>query len=384
MRCSMCQNEDETSFGITKRGEFYCKKCISFRGKEVSDFAKSDEDDRDFSMPFKLNKLQEEISKQMLENFLSGFDTLLWAVCGSGKTEITYKTIAEALRVRKIVCFTIPRREVVIELKERLSRVFKGYNVTALYGGHNDDVHGELICCTTHQLYRFNKTFDLTIIDEVDAFPYRDNDVLEAFLKRSNRGNYIYLTSTPSEKLLSEFSKPKKKILKLFSRHHLKPMPLPKKVLLPGFLSFIYLLFILFKYKKHDKKCLIFVGTIAKSLYLSRILSKFYDGVLYLNSKVKERAKVIKKFRSGECKFLVTTSVLERGVTFKDINVVIYACEDSVFDEATLIQMAGRAGRVKGYEEGKVIFISRVNKKGVDGAIDFIEQANETLSILSK
>jgi competence protein ComFA len=48
---------------------------------------------------------------------------------------------------------------------------------------------------------------------------------------------------------------------------------------------------------------------------------------------------------------------LERGVTFPNINVLVLEADQTVFNEATLIQIAGRVGRVTA--EGEVVFTSK-------------------------
>ena len=57
-------------------------------------------------MKYPLSKEQNELSNQIIANFKSGIDTLVYAVCGSGKTEISYGVIAYAvvaiLEYRKI------------------------------------------------------------------------------------------------------------------------------------------------------------------------------------------------------------------------------------------------------------------------------------------
>ena len=62
------------------------------------------------------------------------------------------------------VGFAIPRRDVVIELSQRLADAFKNYNVICVYGGHTANLEGDIICLTTHQLYRYEKYFDLLIL----------------------------------------------------------------------------------------------------------------------------------------------------------------------------------------------------------------------------
>ena len=66
-----------------------------------------------------------------------------------------------------------------------------------------------LVVMTSHQLLRFKEAFDLLIIDEVDAFPFRDNDMLYFALENAKKinGNLLYLTATSTDKLDKQIKK---------------------------------------------------------------------------------------------------------------------------------------------------------------------------------
>ncbi len=99
---------------------------------------------------------------------------LIWAVTGAGKTEMIFPLVEHELRRGARVLITTPRKDVVLELKPRLVKAFPDCTVTALYGGSDDRwAEGEILLATTHQLLRFHRAFDLVIIDEIDALPYK-------------------------------------------------------------------------------------------------------------------------------------------------------------------------------------------------------------------
>ena len=106
------------------------------------------------------------------------FMCYVFRVFGAGKTELVYKVIFYALSHKQTVAFAIPRRDVVIELFPRIKNAFPNSKVVTVYGGHTGSLTGDIVLLTTHQLYRYEKYFDLIIIDEIDAFPFKDNFVL--------------------------------------------------------------------------------------------------------------------------------------------------------------------------------------------------------------
>ena len=126
-----------------------------------------------------LSDVQEEASKSLVENIESKKSTLIWAVCGAGKTEIVYKAIYRAIVDKKNICLAIPRRDVVKELSERFFRDFSGYPISVLHGEEKILEESNFYIMTTHQLVKYYNYFDVVIIDEVDAFPYSGDECLE-------------------------------------------------------------------------------------------------------------------------------------------------------------------------------------------------------------
>ena len=123
----------------------------------------------------------------------------------SGKTEICLEIIKQCIQNKLTVGFAVPRRSVCVELKNRFQSIFTKNYVVAVYGGHHDVINGDIICLTTHQLFRYKAYFDLLIMDEIDAFPYKGNDVLEQMFINSVRGHHVLLSATPSKNLIKEY-----------------------------------------------------------------------------------------------------------------------------------------------------------------------------------
>ena len=270
---------------------------------------------------------------------------------------------------------------IVIYILEGLNinHIFKKNRVIVLYGGHTDILEGDLICLTTHQLFRYEHYFDLLIIDEIDAFPYHDNDVLEAILKRSIKGNYIMLSATPSDKVLKEFSKKGSAVLRLNKRFHGHPLPVPKVYVCKSLFKYYTLCKLVKKYKSRSKQVLIFCPTIDICESTYSFLKLFVSKGECVHSKKEDRSELIENFRNKRYSYLVTTAVLERGVTIKDVQVIVFDADNSIYDSHALIQIAGRAGRKKDAPTGEVAFICGNNTQEINIAIKEINKANGTL-----
>ena len=375
--CPICGNSDTRYIGI-RNGMPYCRKCITFRGQEAMDDYRIC-DKADYKLEYELTKEQSILSDQLVDNYRHGVNSLVHAVCGSGKTEIVLKVIAYAIRNQKRVGFCVPRRDVIKELYERFKYIFKQNRVIVLYGGHTDVTEGDLICLTTHQLFRYEHYFDLLIIDEIDAFPYHNNDVLEAILKRSIKGNYIMLSATPSDKVLKEFSKKGSAVLRLNKRFHGHPLPVPEVYVCKSLFKYYTLCKLIKQFKSRSKQTLVFCPTIDICESTYSFLKIFISGGECVHSKKEDRSELIEKFRNKKYEYLVTTAVLERGVTIKDVQVIVFDADNTIYDSHALIQIAGRAGRKKDAPTGKVAFICGENTEEIKTAIKEIKKANGDL-----
>ncbi len=375
--CPVCGNTDIHSIGMLN-GKPYCRRCISFKGEEV-EHKHSYPKKAPIHLEYELSPEQKELSDKLVENYKKGIDSLVFAVCGSGKTEICINIIKYALVCGEKVAFALPRRDVVIELYNRLKDIFNKNRVISVYGGHNKVLIGDIVVITTHQLYRYKHYFNLIIMDEIDAFPFKDDEVLYSMFKNSLNGHYVMMSATPSDKTIEFFSKEGRDILKLQTRFHRHPLPVPKIINGPTIILIFHLIVLIKRYLNEQKPIFIFAPTIAQCESLYFFLSKLFKSGNYVHSKRINRKEIIEGFRRGAFSYLVTTSVLERGVTVRNLQVIVYKCHTFVYDKGTLIQIAGRVGRKKDAPSGEVIFLGNKITKEMLGAIEDIKESNKSL-----
>lgn len=376
--CPRCGNRDPRFFGINK-GKIYCRKCISFIGAKAEQLP-SIPKEVTLDLHYRLSQEQKDLSDRIVSNYRQGLDTLVYAVCGSGKTEISYGIISYAMEHGLSVGFAVPRRDVVIELYWRLKEAFPMNKVVAVYGEHSSTLEGDVVILTTHQLYRYPSYFDLLVMDEIDAFPFKGNPVLIAMYKASLRGHCVMMSATPSEQIISEFKKPGHDIVELRTRFHKHPIPVPVIKERPSFEQPFFVVKKLRQYKREGKPCFVFVPSISKSEELFHLVNLFVKGGNYVNSERVGREKIIESFKKNELSFLITTSVLERGVTIKDLQVIVVGADaQRIYTSATLIQIAGRAGRKSDAPDGEVIFVSEKQTPSMESAIDEIKFCNTFL-----
>lgn len=376
-KCEICGNEDINKTGIIN-GNRYCRVCVKFSRHENKTLEHDIKGYR-YYLPYELSQEQINLSSKLITNFDSGINTLVHAVCGSGKTEIVIPLISYALKRKMNVGFAIPRKDVVIEIYDRLSDVFLDNKIIAIYGGHTSEISGDIICLTTHQLFRYKNYFDLLIMDEVDAFPFKGDDLLNRMFFKSLKGKYVLLSATPDEKLINDFSKKGYDILKLNKRFHGFPLPIPKfKKRIKPF-NYFCIFATLKRFILDRKRTFIFCPTITSCKFLFALLKIFFKNGECVYSKRKERGIIIKDFKDGKYDYLITTHILERGVTVKNLQVIVFNASHKLFDKYSLEQISGRVGRKKDAPGGEVIFIGDEENEEIKMCIESIKEKNKNM-----
>lgn len=309
---------------------------------------------------------QKAASDKVVEAIAANDELLVWAVCGAGKTEVLFAGIERALKDGKRVCIATPRTDVVLELTPRLKKVFPGIKVASLYGGSEDrHLNAPLTLSTTHQLLRFYKAFDTVILDEVDAFPYTVEEALQHAVRKARKDEsaMIYLTATPNRTWQRECRAGKRAYVTIPARYHRHPLPVPRPVWCGNWQKLLgknklpaNVLKWLNERIAAQKQVLLFVPKIAVLEKILPILRRLHPDIEAVHAEDPDRKEKVHRMRDKKLLMLVTTTILERGVTFPNIDVAVLGAEDRIFTESALVQIAGRAGRSARYPKGDVVF----------------------------
>jgi competence protein ComFA len=379
IRCARCGTADPSTFAefpCSRCGELdvYCRKClmmgrvsgctplVSWTGTDP----KFPENPNPLLWSGKLSEGQILASDRVVNAVDTNSELLVWAVAGAGKTEVLFAGIEQALATGKRVCLATPRTDVVLELAPRLEKVFPQVKMVSLYGGSEGrHEYAQLTIATTHQLLRFYQAFDVVIVDEVDAFPYSIDDSLQYAVQQSRKpqSTVIYLTATPSQKWQRECRFGKRDYVTIPARYHRHPLPVPSfewsgnwdKKLAKGKLPLNINRWIETRITS-GKPALVFAPKIATMEKILPILQKIHPLIESVHANDPERKEKVMKMRKNEIPLLLTTTILERGVTFPNIDVAVIGSEDRIFTESALVQIAGRAGRSSKFPKGDVTF----------------------------
>lgn len=402
--CRRCEAEMvETAASECRCGKdcAYCRNCIKMgKVRKCSSFYSQIEQnnfsarvDKLLAWTGKLSEQQQLASDNIIETLTAKETRLLWAVAGAGKTEMLFPGIEKALQNGERVCIASPRVDVCLELGPRIQSAFPTIPLAVLYGEMEKDYeHTQLVIATTHQLLRFKEAFDLLIIDEIDAFPFELDQSLQFAANKAQKKQsaLIYLSATPNQQMQQEVKKGKLPATILPARYHGYKLPLPQTKWCVNWQVNILKKFTKTSFGKDfhqriqsKKRFLVFAPNIKWMIELENILSKLYPAVKFesVSSRDPKRKEKVMKMREFKLHFLITTTILERGVTFPNIDVLVIGAEDRIYTESALVQIAGRCGRSADYPTGDVIYYHDGMTMAIKRAIKQISQMNRLAKI---
>ena len=395
IRCYRCNHVTAKSLGALPQGEFYCPHCINLgRVSTLNKFYHVPEPnqftiiEQVLTWKGELSPLQQQASEKISQGMAAHVQQLLWAVTGAGKTEMMFAGIAAAIKRGERIGIASPRVDVCLELFPRLKAAFANCDIALLHGRQELPYHyAQLTICTTHQLLRFYHAFDNLIIDEVDAFPYAANASLLYATKQAikENGGCLYLTATPGDALLREIKSKRLVVNYLPLRYHGHLLPQIKVRLAFGWRRRLerqklppQVIQQLQETLREGHRFLLFVPHIADLALVEAALRHSFTTFRFatVHASNPERLEKVQKMRDGDYDFLVTTSILERGVTFPEIDVYVLGADDPVFSSSALVQIAGRAGRAQSRPTGRVVFWINCNCRQVNQAISQVKYLN--------
>ncbi|MGQ5513272.1 DEAD/DEAH box helicase [Streptococcus anginosus] len=388
-RCGQAIDKEKQQLPI---GAYYCRSCLILgrvRSDEELYYFPQEEFPKANVLKWqgKLTEFQAKVSQGLVEAVTKRKDSLVHAVTGAGKTEMIYQVVAQVINQGGAVCLASPRIDVCLELYRRLKVDFT-CDISLLHGESEAYSRSPLVIATTHQLLKFYQAFDLLIVDEVDAFPYVDNPMLYHAVHQAVKveGTKIFLTATSTDELDKKVAKGELTRLSLPRRFHGNPLIVPQKIWLADFQKYLgqkklvpKLRQFIQKQRKTGFPLLIFASEIKKGQEFAEILQSTFpnEKVGFVASTTENRLEIVEKFRQKEITILVTTTILERGVTFPCVDVFVVEANHRLFSRSALVQIAGRVGRSMDRPTGELIFFHDGTTMAIEKAIKEIQEMNQ-------
>ena len=393
--CQRCGSQIEEEWHLPI-GAFYCRECLIMKrirsDQNLYYFPQERFPQQDvLKWSGQLTPFQERVSQGLLQAVDKKEATLVHAVTGAGKTEMIYQVVAKVIDQGGAVCLASPRIDVCLELHKRLQNDFS-CEIALLYGESDPYFRTPLVVATTHQLLKFYQAFDLLIVDEVDAFPYVDNPVLYHAVNNcvKENGLRIFLTATSTDELDRKVKQGELKRLSLPRRFHGNPLIVPKPIWLSNFNKYIEknglppkLKLYIEKQRKTAYPLLIFASEIKKGEKLKEILQEKFpnEKIGFVSSITADRLEQVQAFRDGDLTILISTTILERGVTFPRVDVFVVEANHQLFTKSSLVQIGGRVGRSMDRPTGELIFFHDGLNLSIKKAIKEIKQMNQEAGV---
>ncbi|AOV08520.1 DEAD/DEAH box helicase [Sporosarcina ureilytica] len=389
--CRRCENEEQSRFTTFHCAKCdgpcaYCRQClkmgrvsvctelITWTGEDLV-FA----NEHQMAWQGNLTPLQKKASAELIESNRQKKSHLIYAVCGAGKTEILFEPIYELLKEGKRVCLAAPRVDVILELEPRLKAAFPKTPIDALYGGAKPSLEpAQLILATTHQLYRFQEAFDVVFVDEADAFPYTADETLKRAVKKAAKQDapIHFVTATPSKQLIAQATQ-HAAISSIPRRFHGHPLPVPryeslwnykqkieKGILPPKLVNWIR------KRLEREQPFLIFFHHIELMEKALPIFQTVDERIQSVHAAHENRKAHVLALRNNKVPGLLTTTILERGITIPNVQVAVVGAEQQIFTKGALVQIGGRVGRAVTYPDGDFVLFHH----GISNAMDDARQ----------
>lgn len=290
------------------------------------------------------------IQEQSFSLIRSGKNVVGISQTGTGKTLAFTLPLLQDLKFTKSstprILMLVPTRELVTQLVEEIEKFSKYMNlrILGIYGGTNINTQRkavlegcDIIVATPGRLYDIVidgtlklKTVKKVVVDEVDVmldlgFRFQLNNIFE--LLPSSRQNILFsatMTTEVSELIETYFYKPEHISIAVSGT------PLDSitqhKYNVQNFYTKINLLKHLLADKELYNKILVFVSGKKNA---DRIFEKLEEefgsavAVIHSNKTQNYRFKAIENFDNGECRILIATDVMARGIDLDQISHVI-------------------------------------------------------------
>jgi ATP-dependent RNA helicase RhlE len=338
----------------------------------------------------------------------SGQDFVGIAQTGTGKTIAYLLPILNDLKysdqLHPRVLILAPTRELVIQIVEQIELLTPYVSVRALgvFGGSNN-ISGQkravaegvdIIVGTPRRLYDLVlsnvlrlKFIKKLVIDEVDMmldFGYKTQvkNIFEYLT--SKRQNILFSATMTSyvDLLIDDFLiKPVKETIAVSGT----PLENISQVCyaVPNFYTKANLLNYLLEDKNEYSKVLIFVGSRANADRLYETLEFQHEtAVIHSGKEQNHRTKSIEKFTGGNCRILIATDVISRGIDIEKITTVISF--DTPFYPENYMHRIGRTGRAEQKGQSMLLYTEKesVFKEAIENLMHYTIPFNELPSLV--
>lgn len=384
-KCERCQATQEWIVQEV-RGVWRCRRCSSdsLHTRNLTHRSLTIRHHK-LDLRYPLTNEQARAASEIKDSLSRGRHVFLHAVTGAGKTEMVFEAILDALNRNERVAFAIPRIEIVLQLYRRLTAAFPYTVIKAIYGQCHDDEDASIVVTTIQQLAHYVAEFDFILIDETDAFPLTIDELLWIWAIRSltKKGKIVFMSATTHPSLMPRMMSLQMTKISVTRRFHDQNLDLPALLHVVNLEKAIAqrvlpkkVIRCLRKWVDDSHRVFVFVPTKTILPLVLHSIQKEFPNAEGIHASSNDRQSVLKRFDRGDFSVLVTTTLLERGVTFPRLDCLVLFADHPVFSKETLIQISGRVGRSLDTPHGDIVFVASSKTRAMVESIHEIEKWN--------
>ena len=101
------------------------------------------------------------------------------------------------------------------------------------------------------------------------------------------------------------------------------------------------------------------------------------ENISFVSSQTENRLDIVEGFRNKDITILVSTTILERGVTFPCVDVMVVQANHRLYTSSSLVQIGGRVGRSMERPTGDLLFFIEGSNRAIEKAIAEIKTMNQ-------
>ena len=363
------------------------------------------------SLPFELTGDQKKVFKVVAKDMESSLPMrrLIQGDVGSGKTVVAMLALVKAVENGFQGAFMAPTEILASQHYEKFVKQLEPFNikvgllsakVTRLKKSR-EKIYQQIadqeidIVIGTHAILQSGvqfKNLGLVVTDEQHRFGVAQRSELE---KKSERvPDMLVMTATPIPRTMTltvygdldvsliKQMPPGRKPIETFARKisdRKKVYTFVKKEILEGRQAFVVCPLI--ERSESAKMQHLDPATEMYDLLSNGIFKKIPCGLIHGKIKPKEKDEIMEKFRAGEIKVLVATTVVEVGVDIPNASVMVVENAER-FGLAQLHQLRGRVGR--GSDKSYCILISDSDKGNAQERLEIMETTTDGFKLAEK
>ena len=324
-----------------------------------------------------LSKEKDDISKEILKNFLNGKRRIDVVSVFYNSSDILLETIITCANEKKNILYITNEDQRSIDIMyfiDKFSNLCQRVNAVATnYSSVNEYFH----ICNHEKALKLQEKFDLVIYNDIRSFPkYSKQQIKKILLRMCKVGGSVIAYSV--ENVLSEG------ISIIFPLKNNKIPIIEPRIITTRINLSMDIPLVVYEYLNwsiiSNRKVIIFTPDEEKSIavfeYLSNFKEKLSENIFLFISKKSDDGIPI-KFMNNDRGIIVTNDFEESYLEFHAVDIIVYFADNIKFNHKQLLYLSSKVGRYETVQRGEAIFLANVETAQMDKAKNIARKFNK-------